>query len=66
MVLHPISSGESSAPGAPPSARSAWEAVELKQKEHAEHWWLIAQPDHAALAGDLAARLDPPFFPKLN
>ena len=66
MVLHPISSGESPAPSAQSSARSAWEAVELKQKAHAEHWWLIAQPDHAALAGDLAARLDPRFFPKLN
>lgn len=66
MVLHPIISGESRAPGARSSARSAWQAVELKQKEHAEHWWLIAQPDHAALAGDLAARLDPGLFPKLN
>jgi hypothetical protein len=66
MVLHPISSGESRAPNAESIARSAWEAVELKQKAHAEDWWLIAQPDHAALAGDLAARVDPRFFPKLN
>jgi len=29
---------------------SAWAAVERKQKQAAEEWLLIAQPDHAALA----------------
>lgn len=44
---------------------SAWEAVERKQKQSAEAWWLVAQPDHAALAGDLAAAISCSFFPRL-
>lgn len=65
MVLRPISPAPSSLPGGPPPT-SAWEAVEAKQKQDAEAWWLIAQPDHAALAGDLAALLDPTLIPKLD
>ena len=45
---------------------SAWEAIEKKQKQNAEAWWLIAQPDHAALAGDLAASIACFYFPKLE
>src|SRR5579864_8698938 len=45
---------------------SAWEAVEKKQKQNADAWWLIAQPDHAALAGDLAASVSCSYFPKLE
>jgi len=45
---------------------SAWAAVERKQKQSAEEWLLIAQPDHAALAGDLAERLNTPLVPKLD
>jgi len=45
---------------------SAWAAVERKQKQAAEEWLLIAQPDHAALAGDLAAHLDTPLVSKLD
>lgn len=44
---------------------SAWEAVERKQKQDASAWWLIAQPDHAALAGDLAAGISCSHFPQL-
>ena len=44
----------------------AWEAVERKQKQEANAWWLVAQSDHAALSGDLAANLSSPFFPKLD
>ena len=44
----------------------AWEAVERKQKREANAWWLVAQSDHAALSGDLAANLSSPFFPKLD
>jgi hypothetical protein len=45
---------------------SAWQAVERKQKQHAEAWWLVAQPDHAGLSGDLAANICCPCFPKLD
>jgi len=44
----------------------AWEAVERKQKREANAWWLVAQSEHAALSGDLAANLSSPFFPKLD
>jgi Protein of unknown function (DUF3891) len=67
MVLHPIESRNAESQGGPrPAVISAWEAVERKQKQGADEWWLIAQPDHAALAGDLAALLDTPLLPKLD
>jgi hypothetical protein len=67
MVLHPINSRNADPRRDSRSAViSAWEAVEQKQKQGAEEWWLIAQPDHAALAGDLAALLDTPLLPKLD
>ena len=67
MVLHPIDSGNAEPlRDSRPAVISAWEAVERKQKQSAEEWWLIAQPDHAALAGDLAALLDTPLIPKLD
>lgn len=77
MVLYPLSISESvgSPAGTVGTARrgqaigtvvSAWEAVERKQKEDASAWWLIAQPDHAALAGDLAAKICCSYFPKLD
>ena len=67
MVLHPITPGKTESPIQPQSAPvSAWEAVERKQRQAADEWWLIAQPDHAALAGDLAAALSSPLFPQLD
>ena len=66
MVLHPISSGDPDASSRQSNSGSAWEVVEKQQKENAQEWWLIAQPDHAALAGDLAALLDAPSVPDLD
>jgi hypothetical protein len=68
VVLHPITADQWLDRGIPPAHGfiSAWQAVERKQKQPAEDWWLIAQPDHAALAGDLAACLNFPKFPKLD
>ena len=43
----------------------AWTAVEETQRRAAAEYWLITQPDHAALAGELAARLGPPLLPAL-
>jgi Protein of unknown function (DUF3891) len=63
MVLYPLLG--------PPSARneahsiSAWQAVENRQRAPAHLWWLVAQIDHAVLAGELAARLDFPAIPTL-
>jgi len=40
--------------------------VQGKQKQPAESWWLISQPDHAALAGDLARHIEAPGLPTLS
>lgn len=44
----------------------AWNAVEATQKDAGAECWLIAQPDHAALAGDIAAHLSRDLFPGLD
>src|SRR5689334_16165608 len=44
----------------------AWQVVETAQRLPAENWWLIAQPDHAALAADLASRIRSSLFPSLD
>src|SRR4051812_50117985 len=41
---------------------SAWKAVEEKQRQTAEAYWLVTQPSHAALAGELAAALRDDLF----
>lgn len=53
MVIFPIADEEN------PSAEvvSAWSAVEERQRRNAAANWLVTQPSHAALAGDLAAAL---------
>lgn len=50
----------------PPLAKqalAAWEAVLHTQTSEYENCWLITQPSHAALAGDLAAAISAPQFP---
>lgn len=68
MVLYPLPRDQKSAPQSNPSGNlvAAWEAVEPKQKQAADEWWLIAQPDHAALSGDIAAALRFPSIPRLD
>src|SRR6516225_4364711 len=41
----------------------AWEAVERTQTQSYESCWMVTQPSHAALAGELAAKLAAPQFP---
>lgn len=65
MVLYPLTD-EEIPNGQSSVAIPAWQAVETKQKQPADDWWLIAQPDHAALAGDLAANLSSPHLPPLD
>ncbi len=45
---------------------SAWPVVERLQRQKYESCWMITQPSHAALAGDLADRLTAPRVPKLE
>lgn len=61
MILRPLH------PAAPSSEIvPAWNAVASTQQQDSSAWWLIAQPDHAALAGTLAARFQPADFPLLD
>jgi hypothetical protein len=62
MILYPLNSPDRTGEGLIP----AWDAIERTQKQAATEWWLIAQPDHAALAGDLASRISSPEFPQLD
>jgi len=68
MVLQPINSQPCpSGPYEPrPGAMPAWVAVAQRQKQCAASWWLVAQPDHAALSGDLAANFVSPNFPAID
>lgn len=61
MVLHPIGAC-APAEGIQP----AWSAVERRQRAMAAEWWLISQPDHAALSAALAANFVSPYFPSID
>ena len=52
MVLFPIADENCVS-----EAVSAWSAIEARLKQSAAEYWLVTQPSHAALAGDLAAAL---------
>ena len=58
MILYPLTNKK--APDNLGRVVSAWAAVERAQKQTAPSYWLVAQPDHAALAGDLAAAFSSP------
>jgi len=60
-VLHPISGGEPA-----PACVPVWDAILPTQKASAPEYWLITQPDHAALSGAIAAALGPPLLPQLS
>jgi hypothetical protein len=68
MILNPYSLATEH----PPSAKNprefipAWDAVFRTQKAEASDWLIIAQPDHAALAGTLAQGICSSAFPKLE
>ena len=53
MVLRPVDS----VPAASKEFLSAWPVIQGIQKQKHESCWLITQPSHAALAGELAAAL---------
>jgi len=64
MVLQPI--GEPPAGSGPGEVQPAWQAIEKTQKRVAQSYWLITQPDHAALSGALAAAFVSPQFPAID
>ncbi|HYN14510.1 MAG TPA: DUF3891 family protein [Terriglobales bacterium] len=61
MVLRPIGGAELA-----PVCVPVWDAILPTQKASAPEYWLITQPDHAALSGDIAAALGPPLLPQLS
>jgi hypothetical protein len=66
MVLYPIGDPRRSPASGEEAFVSAWDAVEETQHRSAASYWLITQPDHAALAGELAAHFVSPRFPCLE
>lgn len=48
------------------SSLPVWDAIHPTQRATAPDYWLITQPDHAALSGDIAAALGPPLLPNLS
>ena len=60
MVIRPVFEGDAEEPNA--RAVSAWQVVEAAQHAKTDDYWLIPQPAHAALAGDMAAKLQPELF----
>jgi uncharacterized protein DUF3891 len=61
VVLRPIDGREQAQNCIP-----VWDAILPTQKVPAPEYWLITQPDHAALSGDIAAALGPPLLPRLS
>ncbi len=67
MVLHPIAKvSPGAATGKSTMLPSAWSAVERRQRAMAAEWWLISQPDHAALSAALAANFVSSLFPAVD
>ena len=59
MIIFPITEDRT---GAKEEPASAWKCVEQRQHERADAYWVVTQPSHAALAGELAAALREDLF----
>lgn len=62
-MLRPIGGAEATSPS---SCVPVWDAISPTQKTRAPDYWLITQPDHAALSGAIASALGPPVLPRLS
>ncbi|HWX55966.1 MAG TPA: DUF3891 family protein [Verrucomicrobiae bacterium] len=64
MILRPLQ------PSAPSQSKNelvpAWEVVQRTQSQKYQECWLITQPSHAALAGELAAKVSSPLLPNVE
>jgi Protein of unknown function (DUF3891) len=58
MVLFPITA----APHKEIDVVPAWRAVEERQRQSSSAYWVVTQPSHAALAGDIASALREDLF----
>ena len=64
MILRPIPAPAAEA-DAGASFVSAWEAIACTQRPPLHKCWMVTQPDHAILAGDLAVAMIAPWLPQL-
>ncbi len=62
MILRPLHLVESASEQWLP----AWQVVEQLQRQKYESCWMITQPSHAVLAGQIAAKLRSPQLPQLD
>lgn len=62
MILRPLEM----TPAASKRLSEAWPVIEQRQRHKFESCWMITQPSHAALSGDLAARIHAPQIPHLD
>jgi hypothetical protein len=62
MILRPLEP----APATNDEFLPAWRVVEESQRQRADRCWMITQPSHAALAGELAAKLTGVNLPNLD
>jgi len=62
-VLRPIGGAEATSP---PPCVPVWDAISPSQRTCAPEYWLVTQPDHAALSGAIAAALGPPLLSQLS
>jgi hypothetical protein len=67
MVLRPLAAkAERSAASAQEKPAPVWFLVAERQKCRADRYWLISQPDHAKLSGELAANFASRSFPGIS
>jgi hypothetical protein len=66
MVLRPLESNRAETAVEDGKPIPAWAAVAAKQKCRAAGYWLISQPDHAHLSGELAAHFAAERFPRVD
>jgi len=66
MILRPLDPGPPSAASPQKQFYPAWKVVEQTQRKEYQSCWMITQPSHAVLAGEIAAKLAFPGIPKLE
>ncbi len=66
MILRTIEPADSPNTLSPSAPLPAWPAIEVTQKQKMTECWLITQPAHAALAGQIAGHLDSGAFPGID
>lgn len=62
MILRPNQSEQVASASAAP----VWPVIAARQRQSADSYWLISQPDHARLAGELAAHFCSPRFTEVT